>query len=472
MKKLCTSLFTCSLLFLNHFTYAQTLTPELELLLNETLDSMHTVLGNKSLSAAIQYPNDQQWANAEGISSNNPLVNVTPEDAYEIGSVVKTITSACILQLHDEGFLSIEDSIGEWIDDTPNVNPDITIRQLMQHKSGLYDVFSNPSFQVAINSNIDSVWDAQVLIETFIEAPIFSPGAAWSYCNTNYLLLGIIIEEATGNPFYVEMRNRFFDPLALSTFGIPSFEPYTEPIAHVWMDITGDGVTEDAHWFYMIYNSLNSAAGAAGGYFARPSDVSKWMRTYMRGDLISDALMEDALTTSAAPGLPGTTYGLGVMRKMFEGCEGFGHGGDLGYSASSWYFPEKDISITVCNNDADVISWDLAPVVAALLKTIKDYDELNSSISDDTDEEPSVVVYPNPFSNQFTVQLEDRMSSKNFEIYLYNAMGEVLELKVVTGTGEKQSRVLFDQLNDLASGIYFIEIVNDHFEKTILKVVK
>ncbi|MFM9984405.1 MAG: serine hydrolase, partial [Flavobacteriales bacterium] len=393
-------------------------------------------------------------------------------DAYEIGSVAKTITSACILQLHDEGFLSIEDSIGEWIDNIPNVNPDVTIRQLLQHKSGLYDVFSNPDFQIAINSDIDSVWDAQVLIETFIEAPIFSPGAAWSYCNTNYLLLGIIIEEATGNPFYVEMRNRFFDPLALSTFGIPSFEPYTEPIAHVWMDITGDGVTEDAHWFYMIYNSLNSAAGAAGGYFARPSEVSKWMRTYMRGDLLSVALMDDAMTTSAAPGLPGTTYGLGIMRKMFEGCEGFGHGGDLGYSASSWYFPEKDISITVCNNDADVISWDLAPVVAALLKTIKDYDELNSAISDDTDDDLSVVAYPNPFSDQFTLQLNSESSHQRFDIKLMSILGEIVEMKSVTKLGGQQTYLVFDQLETVADGIYFIEIVSDKNEKTILKMVK
>lgn len=472
MKKLFTTIFTSTLFLFNQNLLAQTLTPELELLLNETLDSMHTVLGNKSLSAAIQYPNDQQWASAEGISSNNPLVNVTPMDAYEIGSVAKTITSACILQLHDEGFLSIEDSIGEWIDEIPNVNPDITIRQLLQHKSGLYDIFSSPAFGLAINSDIDSIWDAQVLIETFIDDPLFTPGAAWSYCNTNYLLLGMIIEEATGNPFYVEMRNRFFDPLALETFGIPSFEPYTEPIAHVWMDITGDGVTEDAHWFYMIYMSLNSAAGAAGGYFARPSEVSKWMRTYMRGDLLSDALMEDAMTTSAAPGLPGTTYGLGIMRKMFEGCEGFGHGGDLAYSASSWYFPEKDISITVANNDSEIISWDLAPVVAALLKTIKDYDALNATISDDTDEEVAVSVYPNPVSDRFTLRLVSQDPIGTLQLRLMNAIGEVVCIKTVEQVGGKPLMVEFDELQNRADGIYFLEINSDQAQKTTLKVVK
>lgn len=472
MKKNFTTLITCTLILIHGSSFCQTLTPELALLLDETLDSMHTVLGNKSLSAAIQYPDDVQWANAVGISSNNPLVNVTTQDAYEIGSVAKTITSACILQLHDEGFLSIEDSIGTWIQDIPNVNPDITIRQLLQHKSGLYDIFSNPAFGLAINTDIDSIWDAQVLIETFIDEPLFAPGAAWSYCNTNYLLLGMIIEAATGNPFYVEMRNRFFDPLTLETFGIPAFENYTQPIAHVWMDITGDGVTEDAHWFYMIYMSLNSSAGAAGGYFARPSEVSEWMRTYMRGDLLSDALMEDAMTTSAAPGLPGTTYGLGIMRKMFEGCEGYGHGGDLAYSASSWYFPEKDISITVANNDSEIISWDLAPVVAALLKTIKDYDALNTVISDDTDKALSAVAYPIPFTDQLTVQLDAQRSNETWDIRLYNSLGEVVSMKSHAVYGGTQATVSFDNLNNLAAGVYVIEAVNTHNEKTILKVVK
>jgi hypothetical protein len=222
----------------------------------------------------------------------------------------------------------------------------------------------------------------------------------------------------------------------------------------------------------MIYMSLNSAARAAGGYFACPSEVSKWMRTYMRSDLLSNALMEDAMTTSAAPGLPGTTYGLGIMQKMFKGCEGFSHGGNLAYSASSWYFPEKNISITVCNNDADVISWDLTPVVAALLKAIKDYDELNSAISDDTDEDLAIVAYPNPFSDQFTLQLKSGTLHQKFDIKLMNTLGEIVEMKTVTKFGGQQTYVAFGQLEALASGIYFIEIVSDNNEKTILKVVK
>ena len=118
----------------------------------------------------------------------------------------------------------------------------------------------------------------------------------------------------------------------------------------------------------MNYLSLNSVAGAAGGYFSTATDLSKWMKAYMSGTLHSSGIIAQAQTTVPASGMPGGTYGLGLMKKSFAGYLGYGHGGDLAYSASSWYFPSKDVSISVLGNDADFNSWTLAPVVEELLK--------------------------------------------------------------------------------------------------------
>ena len=81
-------------------------------LLDHTLDSMRTKLGAKGLGAAIYFPDNTTWAGASGISSVNPNVDITTDDAFLIGSVTKTITSACILQLVDEGLIALEDSLG------------------------------------------------------------------------------------------------------------------------------------------------------------------------------------------------------------------------------------------------------------------------------------------------------------------------------------------------------------------------
>ena len=199
--------------------------------LQHTLDSMRTVLGAKSLSAAIQVSDGSVWAHANGVSSISN--NVTADDTYLIGSVTKTITSACILQLADESMLNLDDSLHEWLPTMPYIDTNITIRQLLNHTSGLYDVLSHPHHQDSLLADMSRIWTPEELIDRFISPPLFQPGASWSYCNTNYFLLGMIIEAATGNPFYTELRNRFFDPLALIPFFLPSFEPISAPIAHL-----------------------------------------------------------------------------------------------------------------------------------------------------------------------------------------------------------------------------------------------
>ena len=450
MRIFITSSSLATLLFFNLFASGQTVSPALSELLQETLDSMHQVVPAKSLSAAIQFGDGAVWKSAVGISSSQPLVNVTTNDAYLMGSIVKTITSACILQMHDEGLLSIEDTIGTWLPPIQHVAGGITIRQLLQHTSGLYDVMSNPNLQPALLADVNQIWQADELINSFINPPLNPAGTNWSYCNTNYFLLGMIIEEVSGNPYYTEFRNRFFEPLGLSTFGIPAFEVYNEPIAHVWMDIFGTGQTQDAHFFYNSYLSLNSVAGAAGGYYATPEDITKWMRTYMRGDLLEPATLTDAQTTITAPGLPAATYGLGLNRKTFSGYVGYGHGGDLAYSASSWYFPALDISITVCGNDADFISWQLIPVVRELIETIDasnlvSVDEFNNEIK------PNVYsVYPNPTTGNLFIDGMEKVKSWK----LFSIDGKV----VASFEGISYPAKTGIDLNQYAEGTYLLDI--------------
>ena len=463
----------CSLLFIALlFCFrlnAQSVNPELASILDFTLDSMHTEVPAKSLSAAIVFSDGSVWKNVEGISSEAPLVNVTTDDTYLIGSIVKTITSGCILQLHDEGVLSIEDSIHEWLPPMAYVNPNITIRQLLQHMSGLYDVLSNPALQPVMLGNVSQIWTAEEVLNQYLLAPINNPGGNWSYCNTNYFLLGMIIEAATGNPFYVEFRNRFFDPLGLSTFGIPAFEDFDQPVAHVWMDLFGSGQTQDAHFFYSQYLSLNSIAGAAGGYYATPEDVSKWMWQYMRGNLLEEATLEDAKTTVIAPGLPNTTYGLGLNRKTFAGHVGYGHGGDLAYSASSWYFPDFDLSITVCGNDADVISWELIPVVQELLEHIEDSNLL--SISSNHSNRDAIYIYPNPSAEVTTLDFSGFNSNQWISIEVMNAHGEILNsFKEHRTLAEKQYVEI--SIRDLSSGVYFIRCSDENENVVTHKLLK
>ncbi len=462
--------FACLVLILNSSLSAQTVPPGLDNGLRHTLDSMRTVLGAKSLSAAIAFPDGAIWKHAEGISSAQPPVAVTPDDVYLIGSVTKTLTSACVLQLADEGLLSLDDSLHQWLDTIPYVDPNITIRQLLQHTSGIFDVLLHPHNQDSMMADITRIWTPEELIERFISPPLFQPGTSWSYCNTNYFLLGMIIKKATGNPFYTEIRNRFYTPLGLNTFAIPAFEPLNSPVAHAWLDVDGDNILDDANDFYMSHMALNSSAGAAGGYFATPADCSRWMRIYMRGDLLPAAMMAEARTTVTAPGSQGGLYGLGLMKNQtdFLGYLAYGHGGDLVYHASSWYFPAKDISITVFTNDNNKNSWLLLPVVRELLRTYNNGTTTAIAPGQGVTD-AGLSIYPNPFKDRFTIELSAGNYKDKVEVTLQDVLGKVMVSRVQKPAGKS---LQLDGFGSLAPGLYFGTLkTKDEGTKTF-KIVK
>lgn len=448
----------------------------LQTMLNDTLSSMHAIHGSKGLGAALILPSGDVWAGAAGISSVFPAKNITTNDAFLIGSATKMLTAACILQLVDEGALSLNDSVGAWLDTLPVIDPNgyikrgITIRQLLRHQSGIYDVLSNPANQPSLLADPDRIWSPEELIQSFINPPIFNPGTNWSYSNTNYFLLGMIIQKATGKPFYQEYRERFFTLMDLQTMAIPAFEPLTSPVAHVWLDLNGDGITEDAHNFYMNYLALNSTAGAAGGYFATPSDLARWLTPYLRNDLVSPALMAEAKTMVTAPGQP-ITYGLGLMRKMFLGLEGFGHGGDLAYATSAWYFPARDISIVVMTNDSKKNSWTLIPTVTALLKQYNNW--LATSATDDINAAGlSMALSPNPFSSELELLIDGLVEPGTLQLVLRDLTGRELTRTQPLEAAGPAVRTGFDQLGHLPAGCYLVEVWQDERMVKVLKAVK
>lgn len=453
------------------FSYSQSISPTLDSLLDRTLDSMRTVLGNKSLSAAIEMPNNYNWAHATGVSGGNPLVNVQPNNVYLIGSITKTIIAACILQLADSNILHLDDSLYQWLDTFQYINPNITIRQLLRHQSGLYDALTNPQCQPALLADQDSIWAPEDLISTFIQAPLNQPGVVWHYSNTNYFLLGMIIKSATGNDFYTELRNRFYNPLQLNTFAIPAYETITSPVAHVWIDLNADGFVDDAHNFYFNWLSLNSAGGAAGGYYSTASDLSKWMRTYMRGDLHSPQMMAEAQTTVAASGVPNGTYGLGLMKKTFLGLTAYGHGGDLSYSASSWYFPDRDISISVLNNDSRNNSWTLVPVISALLKTYNEW-LLTSDIHEIQNDVHIYSIYPNPFNNSLSLSISLSHNIKTLKCELINLLGERVYVMESSNIPSSDHLIEMNNLPELPSGIYVLNVYAENTKLNSFKLVK
>lgn len=286
---------------------------------------------------------------------------VQADHLFQIGSETKLFIAVIILQLESEGLLSIEDPIGKWLLNIPKKWKTITLKQLLNHTSGIYnytDVFRS---RLTSGNPIDlkRQWYGQELIELAAEqVEYFYPGAGWHYSNTNYILAGMIIESVTGNSINAAMQNRIIQPFGLTnTSYIPSIykENIFQKMAHGYAK---SGILKNEP--LDITDTNNSWAGAAGANVSTSHDIAIWFNKILKGNILPSKQLNE-LTTLAdmqnGQPIPVTTdsagYGLGIMHdfQTFDEESWWHSGGTLGYSAYMIWLKSSDIIISVNVND-------------------------------------------------------------------------------------------------------------------------
>jgi D-alanyl-D-alanine carboxypeptidase len=318
--------------------------------------------GVHGASAAVILPDGTLWRGAGGIS--HPGVKMSPEMAFAIGSITKNMVAALMLQLAEEGMLFLDDPIGKWLPSYPHVNPAITIRQMLNHTSGLFMFWEN-----------QQLWDDLVRYRTkhftpeevlaYLKEPHFRPGEGYRYSNTGYLLAAMIITRATGSTLAAEMRRRFWEPLELGSARLPLEEPYPENLAHVWGDnFEKDGSYRDITFLPRV--SHDSITYGSAGVFLTAEDLARWTHALFHGQV----LREDSLRQMQSFGP--RAYGLGLERFRFRvagGLTAVGHGGaNIGTGAYMVYLPDYEVSIAVMANR--VFSGCEARIVRDLSRTV------------------------------------------------------------------------------------------------------
>lgn len=266
------------------------------------------------------------------VRTNTP---VDPRSRFRIGSLTKPFVATVVLQLSAEGRLDLDAPVERYLPGVvrgaDNDGRQITVRQLLQHTSGLPDVLDYMSPLEVLEDPLRH-WEARELVDIALPHPReFEPGKGWGYSNTNYLLAGMIIESTTGRPYGEEIRRRVIRPLGLhDTFvpadapGIPGPHPrgYVRPQAAL-VDIT----------------RLNpTVGGAAGGMISSASDLNRFLAAVLQGRLLKPAQLREMLTARPTGRTSGSEYGLGLEWTPVENSsickDGFwGHDGDmLGFS--------------------------------------------------------------------------------------------------------------------------------------------
>lgn len=329
--------------------------------LQRVLDVLRERYGVPGASATIVWPDGRTWTGVSGLADVEAGIPVTADAAFSLGSVSKTFTAALILDLADEGRLTLDDRVRDWLPDAlpeAKVGSAVTIRMLLDHTSGLYDFFMHPKIDKALAAKRARSWaPAQSL--RYVRSPYFVPGKGWRYSNTNYVLLGLIAEQVTGQPLAAELRQRFFDPLGLTTTFVQGAEPARTTVVHGYrfsggsktarpVDLSdGTGITP--------FTSVVTAAGAAGAVAASSSDVARWAMALYGGVALSPArsseMTDDVARTRALRArIP---YGLGVQAVAVGGRPTYGHSGRLlGARSVMRYLVNEGAAIAVLTNQS------------------------------------------------------------------------------------------------------------------------
>jgi D-alanyl-D-alanine carboxypeptidase len=255
-------------------------------------------------------------------------------DRFRVASITKTFVATVVLQLVAEGKLGLDDPVERWL---PGLVPNgsaITIRQLLGHRSGLFDYLDDRAFARAVVAHPGRAWSPRGLVAiATAHRPLHPPGSEWSYSNTNYILLGLVVEAASGTTLSHELQQRLFDPLGLSATTFPTGSRIQGAHAHGYI---GFATLPQLHSLLDTAPASASLGWAAGGIVSTGDDVTRFYAALLGGRLLPPDLLAAMETQS-----PDAHYGLGLLEADTPCGPAFGHEGDLlGYR--SFAFARSD----------------------------------------------------------------------------------------------------------------------------------
>lgn len=306
-------------------------------------------------AVALVRVGDRTFRYSSGYGELVPLTPIRAGDRNRIGGVTKSFTATVVLQLVGKRVLRLDDTVEEWL---PGVFPNgdgITIRQLLNHTSGIFDYIQDDRvFAPYLGGDLTLPFDPREGVRIAAEhTPLFAPGTGWSYSNTNYLLLAMIVEAATGNSIGSELRHRIFKPLGLDHTTYPTTSMIRGSHIHGYWLLFEPEPTD----FTPLSPTL---LGASGAILSTTDDLARFYRALLRGHLLKPGLLKamqtvDPVATdppgSIDAGFPGGGWGLGLLRETFPCGDAWGHDSEIpGYTTAAWNSKDGNRQVVVVVN--------------------------------------------------------------------------------------------------------------------------
>ena len=329
-------------------------TATLKTALQLKLDEWHKAGSFPGATLGVVLPSGESFGLAVGFSDRETRTPMRSTDRMPAGSVGKTFAAATALQLIKEGQIGLDDKIEkylgheQWFPRLPNAK-DITVRQLMNHTSGLVRYEFKEQFTKDLTANPDKAWKPAELVAYLLDekAP-FEAGKGWDYSDTNYIVLGMIIEKVTGRKFYDEANRRLLKPLKLSDT-IPQDGPRLKGVVQGYAGPNNPFGGTDAMLVNGKFSVNPQFEWTGGGYVSTAHDLARWARMFYEGKAFSPDLLPQVVDGVSAPMLGRESkYGLGAIIRKTPAGTSYGHSGFFpGYMTDMMYYPEQKIAVAV-----------------------------------------------------------------------------------------------------------------------------
>lgn len=341
--------------------------------------------GDPGVSVALRLATGAMFVEAAGITDVVVGTPMSTTTSFRVGSNTKPYFSALIMILVDEGLVQLDDPLSMYVTDYP-LWQDITIRMLLGMQSGIPDYLLSEAFMITAVFNPDTLTTPDILLGFVKDQPLlFQPGTDCVYTNTNYILIGLVIEQVTGQVAEDALQTRLLEPLGLDNTYLDVVDEEKPDLSHGYMDlaIVGFlfGLTADAvalipeDWFmkdYVVdatYLFPPMFAWTDGGVVTTPEDAMTFMRALLTGKIVTPESLAEMQKTSVCPimGMP-VDYGMGLSTATGGFGTRWGHGGlNFGYEANTIYFPDRDVTLSHMHNYLPEQSYRLEDEILAIL---------------------------------------------------------------------------------------------------------
>jgi D-alanyl-D-alanine carboxypeptidase len=340
----------------------------LRLAIEDVITSYRTAQQLVGVVVSVDSGACDEWTAAWGEADIAGMVPLTSDHLMRAGSLTKSYTATLVLKLAEDGLLSLDDTLDAWGITVPSAG-EITIRQLLNHTSGLADYQYNEDFDMAVNADPDRVWMPQELIDHAVAlGPVGSPGEGYSYSNTNFIIAALVVEAAADQPYAAALRSRVLEPAQLEHTWVEGDETWTDAMATGYLTVAM-GAPQDTTGFYHA-----SQVWSAGAIVTTAEEQRTWIATLFTTDFLAPDSQMELVDFVPAPGTAG--YGLGVFAVEFGNVVAYGHNGAcMGFQAGSFYDPGTATSVAVMQNQVQLdamgsVAADPTVLAGMILETV------------------------------------------------------------------------------------------------------